>query len=72
MTDEEGKGKHPRTLSTQEASQMSGLSQGQITALLRRNKLAGQHNGKRWVVDADALEHYLTAGDATGTPIVCS
>jgi len=52
-----------RELSTQEASQRSGLSRNHITYLLRQGKLEGRNFGHRlWLVYADSLDRYL------GTP----
>jgi tetratricopeptide (TPR) repeat protein len=55
-------------LSTHEASQRSGLSQGHLASLLRQHKLEGSYNSKqrRWMVNAAALERYLTIDDKTG------
>src|SRR5262249_35605791 len=55
-------------LSTREASQKSGMSQGHLASLLRRHKLEGSYNSKqrRWMVSAAALERYLTVDDTTG------
>ena len=55
-------------LSTHEASQQSGMSQGHLASLLRQHKLAGSFNSKqrRWMVNAAALERYLTIDDRTG------
>ncbi len=50
-------------LSTHEASRRSGMSQGHLASLLRQHKLEGSYNSKqkRWMVNAAALERYLTA-----------
>src|SRR5579859_7709317 len=55
-------------LSTHEASLQSGMSQGHLASLLRQHKLAGSYNSKqrRWMVNAAALERYLTIDDRTG------
>jgi len=56
-----------RELSTQEASQISGLSRNQITNLLRQGKIEGRNFGQRlWVVYADSLEHYLATPHKSG------
>ncbi len=49
-----------REISTQEASQTSGLSVNHIAYLLRQGKLEGRRFGDRtWMVYADSLEDYL-------------
>lgn len=55
-------------LSTHEASLKSGMSQGHLASLLRQHKLEGSYNSKqrRWMVNAAALERYLTVDDRTG------
>src|SRR5215470_9528390 len=55
-------------LSTHEASQKSGMSQGHLASLLRQHKLEGSYDSKqrRWMVKAAALERYLTIDDRTG------
>jgi hypothetical protein len=56
-----------RELSTQEASQISGLSRNQITNLLRQGKIEGRNFGQRlWVVYADSLEQYLATPHKSG------
>ncbi len=56
-----------RELSTQEASQISGLSRNQITNLLRQGKIEGRNFGQRlWIVYADSLEHYLATPHKSG------
>lgn len=55
-------------LSTYEASQKSGMSQGYLASLLRQHKLEGSYNSKqrRWMINAAALERFLTIEDKTG------
>ena len=55
-------------LSTHEASQKSGMSQGYLASLLRQHKLEGAYDSKRrrWTVNAAALERFLTIDDKTG------
>src|SRR5881394_3968316 len=55
-------------LSTHEASQRSGMSQGYLAASLRQHKLEGSYDSKRrrWMVNAAALERFLTIDDKTG------
>ncbi len=54
-------------LSTEEASQLSGLSRTHITHLLRQGKLKGRNFGHRlWIVDAASLEHYLAIPHKSG------
>ena len=49
-----------RELTTQEASQISGLSLNHLAYLLRQGKLEGRRFGQRmWVIYADSLERYL-------------
>jgi Helix-turn-helix domain len=56
-----------RELSTQEASQISGLSRNQITNLLRQGKIEGRNFGQRlWIVYADSLEQYLATPHKSG------
>ena len=56
-----------KELSTQEASQLAGLSRSQITNLLRHGKLEGRNYGNRlWVVYADSLEKYLATPHKSG------
>jgi len=55
-------------LSTHEASQKSGMSQRYLASLLRQHKLEGYYDSKRrrWMVNAAALERFLTVEDKTG------
>jgi Helix-turn-helix domain len=63
----DGKDKTRRELSTQEASQIAGLSRNQITNLLRQGRIEGRNYGKRlWVVYADSLERYLATPHKSG------
>ncbi len=56
-----------RELTTQEASQLSGLSRNQITNLLRQGKIEGRNYGQRlWIVYADSLEQYLATPHKSG------
>jgi hypothetical protein len=56
-----------RELTTQEASQISGLSRNQITNLLRHGKIEGRNFGQRlWIVYADSLDHYLATPHKSG------
>ncbi len=56
-----------RELSTQEASQISGLSLNHLAYLLRQGKLEGRRFGRRmWVIYADSLEHYLATPHKSG------
>jgi excisionase family DNA binding protein len=56
-----------RELSTQEASQMSGLSLNHLAYLLRQGKLEGHRFGQRmWVIYADSLENYLATPHKSG------
>jgi hypothetical protein len=49
-----------REISTQEASQISGLSLNHLAYLLRQGKLEGRRFGQRmWVIYADSLERFL-------------
>ena len=55
-------------LSTYEASQKSGMSQGYLASLLRQHKLEGSYDSKRrrWMVNVAAFERFLTIEDKTG------
>jgi hypothetical protein len=56
-----------KELSTQEASQIAGLSRNQITNLLRQGKIEGRNFGGRvWVVYADSLACYLASPHKSG------
>jgi excisionase family DNA binding protein len=56
-----------KELTTQEASQQSGLSRTHITYLLRQGKLEGRNFGHRlWTVYADSLESYLASPHKSG------
>ena len=56
-----------RELTTQEASQLSGLSRNQITNLLRQGKIEGRNYSQRlWIVYADSLEQYLATPHKSG------
>jgi excisionase family DNA binding protein len=56
-----------KELTTQEASQRSGLSRTHITYLLRQGKLEGRNFGHRlWTVYADSLENYLASPHKSG------
>jgi excisionase family DNA binding protein len=56
-----------RELSTQEASQISGLSLNHLAYLLRQGKLEGHRFGQRmWVIYADSLERYLATPHKSG------
>ena len=56
-----------REISTQEASQISGLSLNHLAYLLRQGKLEGRRFGQRmWVIYADSLERYLTTPHKSG------
>lgn len=65
MADENSNGR--RELTTDEASQISGLSRTHITHLLRQGKIEGRNFGRRlWMVYADSLEHYLATPHKSG------
>lgn len=54
-------------ISTEEASQRSGLSRNHITHLLRQGKLEGKNYGQRvWGVYVDSLEKYLASPRKSG------
>ena len=56
-----------RELTTQEASQISGLSLNHLAYLLRQGKLEGRRFGQRmWVIYADSLERYLATPHKSG------
>jgi len=56
-----------RELSTQEASQISGLSLNHLAYLLRQGKLEGRRFGQRmWMIYADSLERYLATPHKSG------
>ncbi len=56
-----------RELSTQEASQLSGLSLNHLAYLLRQGKLEGRRFGQRmWVIYEDSLERYLATPHKSG------
>ena len=56
-----------KELSTQEASQISGLSLNHLAYLLRQGKLEGRRFGQRmWVIYADSLEQYLATPHKSG------
>ncbi len=58
---------HRKELTTQEASQISGLSRNHITLLLRQAKLEGRNFGQRlWTVYADSLERYIATHHKSG------
>lgn len=58
-----------REISTQEASQISGLSLNHLAYLLRQGKLEGRRFGDRtWVVYEDSLKSYLAAPHKPGRP----
>jgi excisionase family DNA binding protein len=56
-----------REITTQEASQISGLSLNHLAYLLRQGKLEGRRFGQRmWVIYADSLEQYLSTPHKSG------
>ncbi len=56
-----------REITTEVASELSGLSRSQITNLLRQGKLEGRNYGHRlWMVYADSLERYLATPRKSG------
>lgn len=59
-----------REISTQEASQISGLSLNHLAYLLRQGKLEGRRFGDRtWVVYEDSLKSYLATPHKPGRPV---
>jgi len=56
-----------REITTDEASQKSGLSRTHLTHLLRQGKIEGRNFGRRlWIVYADSLERYLATPHKSG------
>ena len=53
-------------LTTQEASDHSGLSQSQIQYLLRKGKISGIRKGRIWLVSRIDLEEYMLSDRKPG------
>jgi len=53
-------------ISSNEAAELSGLSQGHIRHLLRIGEMKGRKLGRDWFTTKQAVREYLTRGEKPG------